>query len=215
MSGYGAHAPHTRIHNLPPARHIVTNPPTQQMAAIHLVDSQHCSNPANFISASLLALCAMTRLELPHVNVLSKIDLVELNGPTRNSMQWLFPRFVLPAARQPHSFLLRPHFLSELSLDMYTEFLDLASIASLVGSEQDSVVAQTAAAPQRTPRQTAAEEASESRTAVFLRRHRKLNAAMSELVNDYNLVGFIPLDIQVRGLCGLCGGWGMIGSQTP
>lgn len=98
---------------------------------------------------------------------------------------------------------------------MYTEFLDLASIASLVGSEQDSVVAQTAAAPQRTPRQTAAEEASESRTAVFLRRHRKLNAAMSELVNDYNLVGFIPLDIQVRGLCGLCAGWGMIGSQTP
>ena len=45
-----------------------------RLVALHLVDAHHCSDPAKFIAGALLALQAMTRLELPHINVLSKAD---------------------------------------------------------------------------------------------------------------------------------------------
>jgi len=52
----------------------------QQLAAVHLVDSHHCSDPTKFISVLLTSLSTMIHVELPHVNVLSKIDLVEQYG---------------------------------------------------------------------------------------------------------------------------------------
>ena len=45
-----------------------------RLVALHLVDTHHCADPAKFISGALLALQAMVRLELPHINVLSKAD---------------------------------------------------------------------------------------------------------------------------------------------
>ena len=51
-----------------------------QLAAVHLVDSHYCSDPAKFISVLLTSLSTMIQVELPHVNVLSKIDLIENYG---------------------------------------------------------------------------------------------------------------------------------------
>lgn len=51
-----------------------------RLAAVHLVDAHLCSDPAKYISALLLSLSTMLHLELPHVNLLSKIDLVEQYG---------------------------------------------------------------------------------------------------------------------------------------
>ena len=51
-----------------------------QLAAVHLVDAHHCSDPTKFISVLLTSLSTMIHIELPHVNVLSKIDLVEQYG---------------------------------------------------------------------------------------------------------------------------------------
>jgi hypothetical protein len=45
-----------------------------------LIDSYYCSVPSTYISAVLLSLSTMLHLELPHINVLSKIDLVEKYG---------------------------------------------------------------------------------------------------------------------------------------
>ena len=50
------------------------------MTCVHLVDSPLCASPANFIPAAMLSLSAMIRLELPHVNVLSKVDLLRNVG---------------------------------------------------------------------------------------------------------------------------------------
>ena len=44
------------------------------------MDAHHCSDPAKFISVLLTSLSTMIHIELPHVNVLSKIDLVEQYG---------------------------------------------------------------------------------------------------------------------------------------
>eukprot|EP00803_Ostreobium_quekettii_P003287 evm.model.scf_241.9 EVM.evm.TU.scf_241.9 scf_241:108977-111855(-) len=51
-----------------------------RLAAVHLVDAHLCSDPHKYISAVLLSLSAMLHLELPHVNVLSKMDLIKQYG---------------------------------------------------------------------------------------------------------------------------------------
>ena len=48
-----------------------------RLCAVNLMDSQHCTDPYRFISIVLLAMKMMLHLELPHVNVLSKCDLLE------------------------------------------------------------------------------------------------------------------------------------------
>jgi len=47
---------------------------------VNLVDSFYCSNPEVFISAGLTSLISMINLEMPAVNVLSKIDLITKYG---------------------------------------------------------------------------------------------------------------------------------------
>ena len=51
-----------------------------RLAAVHFVDSHYCSDPAKFISVLLTSLSTMLQVELPHVNVLSKADLIEKYG---------------------------------------------------------------------------------------------------------------------------------------
>ncbi|VDO03788.1 unnamed protein product [Rodentolepis nana] len=51
-----------------------------RLTAVHLVDSHYCTDAGKFISVLLTSLVAMLQLSLPHVNVLSKIDLIEMYG---------------------------------------------------------------------------------------------------------------------------------------
>ena len=51
-----------------------------RLAAVELVDAHLCSDAGKFLAALLLSLSSMLHLELPHVNVLSKADLVEELG---------------------------------------------------------------------------------------------------------------------------------------
>lgn len=81
------------------------DPLNMRLAAVHLVDSHHCADPAKYVSVLLLSLSVsvsrgctsaraaawragadsgckiMCHLELPHINVLSKVDLIEKQGP--------------------------------------------------------------------------------------------------------------------------------------
>ncbi|KAG8451270.1 hypothetical protein GDO86_003483 [Hymenochirus boettgeri] len=51
-----------------------------RLCAVHLVDSHYCTDPAKFISVLCTSLSTMLHVELPHVNVLSKMDLIEQYG---------------------------------------------------------------------------------------------------------------------------------------
>jgi GPN-loop GTPase len=51
-----------------------------QLAAVHLCDSHYITDAAKYVSVLLLSLRAMLHLELPHINVLSKIDLLTQYG---------------------------------------------------------------------------------------------------------------------------------------
>ena len=47
------------------------------MVSVFVIDATFVTDPEKFIPGSLLALSAMISMQLPHVNVLSKCDLVE------------------------------------------------------------------------------------------------------------------------------------------
>ncbi|KAM4795838.1 GPN-loop GTPase 2 [Rhinophrynus dorsalis] len=51
-----------------------------RLCAVHLVDSHYCTDPAKFISVLCTSLSTMLHVELPHVNILSKMDLIEQYG---------------------------------------------------------------------------------------------------------------------------------------
>ncbi|CAN6232045.1 unnamed protein product [Urochloa humidicola] len=51
-----------------------------RLTAVHLIDAHLCCEPGKYVSALLLSLSTMLHLELPHINVLSKIDLIENYG---------------------------------------------------------------------------------------------------------------------------------------
>lgn len=51
-----------------------------RLVALHLVDSHYCSDASKFISVLLTSLSTMLQVALPHINVLSKIDLLEKYG---------------------------------------------------------------------------------------------------------------------------------------
>ncbi|SPJ10248.1 XPA binding protein 1, putative [Plasmodium sp. DRC-Itaito] len=48
-----------------------------RLTSVHIVDSTLCSDGYKYISSLLLSLCSQIHLELPHVNVFSKIDLLK------------------------------------------------------------------------------------------------------------------------------------------
>lgn len=76
-----------------------------KLVAVHLVDSHYCSEPSKFISVLLTSLSTMLQMELPHINVLSKIDLIESYGKLA------------------------------FNLDFFTEVLDLNYLLEMVGDD--------------------------------------------------------------------------------
>ncbi|XP_059455374.1 uncharacterized protein LOC132185628 [Corylus avellana] len=100
------------------------------VCGVYLLDSQFMTDVTKFISGCMASLSAMIQLELPHVNILSKMDLVTKK---RNIEDFLNPE---------------PQFLlSELNKRMDPQFT-------------------------------------------------KLNKALIELVDQYSMVSFVPLDLR-------------------
>eukprot|EP00123_Amoebidium_parasiticum_P022235 comp82925_c0_seq1/m.48422 comp82925_c0_seq1/g.48422 ORF comp82925_c0_seq1/g.48422 comp82925_c0_seq1/m.48422 type:complete len:294 (-) comp82925_c0_seq1:206-1087(-) len=67
---------HTSIHNIMKKLEAWN----YRLAAVHLVDSHYISDPGKYVAILLTSLATMMQLALPHINVLSKMDLVEEYG---------------------------------------------------------------------------------------------------------------------------------------
>lgn len=48
-----------------------------QLCVVHLIDSHHCSDAGKFIAALMLSLNAMLHIGLPHINLLTKVDMLQ------------------------------------------------------------------------------------------------------------------------------------------
>ena len=51
-----------------------------RLCAANLVDAHYCSDPFKYVAVCLTSLNTMMRIELPHINILSKVDLIEKYG---------------------------------------------------------------------------------------------------------------------------------------
>ncbi|XP_008380273.3 uncharacterized protein [Malus domestica] len=101
-----------------------------KVCVVYLLDSQFITDVTKFISGCMASLSAMIQLELPHVNILSKMDL----APRKKDIEdFLYP--------EPQV------LLSELNQRMAPQFA-------------------------------------------------KLNKSLIELVDDYSMVSFLPLDLR-------------------
>jgi GTPase SAR1 family protein len=139
-----------------------------RLVAIQLIDAHYCTEATNFLSAALLGTTTMLRLELPTVNVLSKIDLLANYGP-------------LP-----------------LSLDFFTECHELERLLPFLrggsnldeeeGNVDDGEFDYTEDPDYQKARRV-------TRQSPFFRKHEKLHQVLAEVVDDFGLMSFVPLDI--------------------
>ncbi|ODQ67198.1 hypothetical protein NADFUDRAFT_21639 [Nadsonia fulvescens var. elongata DSM 6958] len=83
-----------------------------RLVVVHLIDSYYIKSPSQYISILLLALRSMLLLDLPHINVLSKIDLLSNYGEL------------------------------DFNLDFYTEVHDLSHLFPLLQKESSSLLGQ-------------------------------------------------------------------------
>jgi GTPase SAR1 family protein len=95
---------HTSVRNI--IAHL-TNKLDYRLCSVNLVDSYYATDPAKFISVLLMSLSSMLQIELPHVNVLSKMDLIKQYGNLK------------------------------FNLDFYTDVLDLGYLAESIGEEEE------------------------------------------------------------------------------
>ncbi|KAK9803735.1 hypothetical protein WJX73_009428 [Symbiochloris irregularis] len=100
------------------------------MAVVYCLDAQFASDGSKFVAGSLQALSAMVQLELPHINVLTKVDLLAPDSKR------VLDEFLFPEAR------------------LLAQQLNASTRPAL----------------------------------------QRLNDAIASLVDDWNLVSFLPLD---------------------
>ena len=107
-----------------------------RLTCVNLVDSYYASDPSKFISVLFMSLNTMIQIELPHMNILSKMDLYQKFGN------------------------------ASFNLDYYTEVLDLKYLIDTLDNDN------------------------------LFKKHKKLNKKLCDVIEDYSLVSFYPLDIQ-------------------
>lgn len=138
------------------------------MVSVFVVDATFVCDALKFISGSLLSLSAMIALELPHVNVLSKCDLVD--GETVERI---------------------------LDVESATELwrMEERNVAVAAGG-YDDVSAEEEGSDSTGTDAVAVMPAEERRIIDQRRRKRnKLTEAICSLLDDYTMVSFLPLDI--------------------
>jgi hypothetical protein len=131
-----------------------------RLCAVNLIDSLFCTDATKFLSATLVSTTTMLRLELPAVNVLSKVDL--LAGQS------------LP-----------------FSLDYFTECNDLSRLLPYLDAPHNDDEEEEAIFDDpdyQLIRQRV-------RQSAFYRKHQRLHESLAEVVEDFGLLSFIPLDI--------------------
>jgi len=71
-----------------------------QLCGVYLLDSQVLSDPSKYLGGCLSALSTMLQLEMPHVNVLSKMDLVKGNTSDDDDLDDEEDSFICPDMTQ-------------------------------------------------------------------------------------------------------------------
>ena len=190
------------------------NQANYRIVGLYLIDAHFLADPAKFVSGVLACLSAMTRLELPHLNVLSKMDLV---------------RTALPLARfntrKTKEFFRKSHLSKGFFTDDPAD-IEAAAAGRLRDDEDDGsqpkpsdydVSEDDGDADDDNPLEGSDEEDEELQDTLekycdvdvqyILSKleHQtgpaftRLNKAIGQLLEEYSMVTFIPLNLNKKG----------------
>lgn len=139
-----------------------------KLTAVHLVDSHYCADPAKFISVLCTSLSTMLHVELPHVNVLSKMDLIEQYGKLGKlgAVGFTSHKILHETVNLLRNFFCL-YICTAFNLDFYTEVMDLTYLLDHLAADP------------------------------FFKKFHLLNEKLAEVIQDYSLVSFVPLNVQV------------------
>ena len=148
-----------------------------RLCMVNLIDAHYCADASKFISAALLSTTAMLRLELPAVNVLSKIDMISQYGELPYNLDY---------------------FTECHELERLVPFLDgVGGIASggSGGDGSDNQGDGDFDVPSWYDDPEYVRARSKTRRSRFFRKRKRMHELLSEVVDDYGLLHYVPLDI--------------------
>jgi len=165
-----------------------------RLVCVQLVDAAVClTDVAKFIGAALVCTSSMMRIELPCVNVLSKMDLLQAStgidtsrvGQSDGSDEDDFE--YADSAQLPFNleFFTQCHDLHRLVDYLDSSPLDLMNHSHDEVDEFDYT---------EDPEYQKAQQ--KTRSTNFFRKYHKLHHELCDLVEDYGLLSFLPLSIQ-------------------
>lgn len=146
------------------------------VCAIYLLDSLFITDSTRFISGTLMCLSAMIQLELPHMNILTKCDLI----PNKKQLD----KFLDPDMDA---------LLQELQggrMEPMPTTRKKKRSASATGDDEEDAVTSASGAHKSTP--------------AMPLKYQHLNRAISTLIEQYSMVNFFPLDITQEECVSLC-----------
>ena len=148
------------------------------MVSVFVVDATFVADAPKFISGSLLSLSAMIALELPHINILSKCDLVD--------KERVDEVLDIESATQLWNIEERQRQGEEAAVE---EFERTGKFETAEGGKaRDTESAED---------KTEASESKKRQAAIELRRRKRdrLTEAICSLLDDFSMVSFLPLNI--------------------
>jgi hypothetical protein len=158
-----------------------------RLCSVQLIDSFYCSQPATFISAALLVTATMLRLELPHVNVLTKIDLLKQYGQLPFELNFFTDMLNLaPLLQYVQGRIPASEDLAQRELRAFETSTESKQTEDSNSNDDDG---ETGSEERRTP-------SSGAMGSMMQKKYKALTAAFCELVDDYALVSFLPLNIE-------------------
>lgn len=165
-----------------------------RLVCVQLVDAAICLPDASkFIGASLVCTSSMMRMELPCVNVLSKMDLLGGVGMSQNAK-----RKEDSDSDDDFAEAVDGHSPMPFNLEFFTQCHDLHLLLDYLDSNPMDFLADSTNNEDEEymddPEYQKARQ--RTRSSNFYRKYRKLHHELCDLVEDFGLLSFLPLSIQ-------------------
>lgn len=165
-----------------------------RLVCVQLVDAAIClPDVSKFIGASLVCTSSMMRMELPCVNVLSKMDLLGSVGMDQRQT---------PNSREESDsgddFVQDGHSPMPFNLEFFTQCHDLHRLLDYLDSNPMDFIADSSKIEEEDYMDDPEYQRARNRTrsSNFYRKYRKLHHELCDLVEDFGLLSFLPLSIQ-------------------
>jgi len=140
-----------------------------RVCGVFLLDSHFLVDTAKYFSGSLAALSAMVTLEIPHINVMSKVDL--LDKTARKNMK----RFLDPDA------------FSLLEDDDDDDVVERTGGANASTAKSESGASSSSS--------SSSDSSAFTNSHPLKKRFKQLTNALAQVVDDFSLVRFVPFNV--------------------